>query len=103
MQVFTPAIFDCLDYNIRHDVREKGEFQLTSAQALLAAREPYLAFEACGERYDMGVPFGLVETQLALALNSPMREEMIASLIRILAEQGRGAAGRRVPTGATLP
>lgn len=94
MHVFTPAIFDCLDYNIRNNVREKGEFQLTSAQAMLAIREPYLAFEARGDRYDMGVPFGLVETQLALALNSPMREEMIASLIRILADQGRGAGSR---------
>jgi UTP--glucose-1-phosphate uridylyltransferase len=91
MHLFTPAIFDCLGYNIAHDVRERGEFQLTSAQAMLAEREPYLAFEARGERYDMGVPFGLVETQLALALHSPMREEMITSLIRILADQGRGA------------
>ncbi len=97
MHVFTPAIFDCLGYNIAHDVREKGEFQLTSAQAMLAAREPYLAFETRGERYDMGVPFGLVETQLALALNSPMREEMIASLIRILADQGRGTVAARLP------
>lgn len=92
MHVFTPAIFDCLGYNIEHDIRERGEFQLTAAQAMLAEREPYLAFEALGERYDMGVPFGLAETQLALALNSPMREEMIASLIRILADQGRGGA-----------
>lgn len=92
MHVFTPAIFECLGYNIAHDVRERGEFQLTSAQAALATREPYLAFETLGDRYDMGVPFGLVETQLALALHSPMREEMIASLIRILADQGRGAA-----------
>jgi len=91
MHVFTPAIFDCLRYNIEHDLREKGEFQLTSAQERLSRLEPYLAFEARGERYDMGVPFGLAETQLALALNSPMREEMIASVIRILAEQGRGA------------
>jgi UTP--glucose-1-phosphate uridylyltransferase len=89
MHVFNPGIFECLCYNIEHDVREKGEFQLTSAQAMLAEREPYLAYEAQGERYDMGVPFGLAETQLALALHSPMREEMIASLIRILADQGR--------------
>ena len=102
MHVFTPAIFDCLAYNIEHDVREKGEFQLTSAQAMLADREPYLAYETQGERYDMGVPFGLAETQLALALNSPLREEMIASLIRILAEQGRGAVPARVPVSATV-
>lgn len=89
MHVFTPAIFDCLGYNISHNLREKGEFHLTSAQAMLAERELYLAFVARGDRYDMGVPFGLAETQLALALNSPMREEMIASLIRILADQGR--------------
>jgi UTP--glucose-1-phosphate uridylyltransferase len=90
MHVFTPALFACLGHNIAHDMREKGEFQLTSAQAMLAAREPYLAYEALGERYDMGVPFGLAETQLALALHSPMREEMVASLIRILADQGKG-------------
>ena len=43
MHVFTPAIFDCLGYNIEHDIRERGEFQLTAAQAMLAEREPYLA------------------------------------------------------------
>ncbi|HEX8035399.1 MAG TPA: sugar phosphate nucleotidyltransferase [Ktedonobacterales bacterium] len=96
MHVFTPAIFDCLGYNIAHEIREKGEFQLTSAQALLVTREPYLAFEARGERYDMGVPFGLVETQLALALNSPMREEMIASLVRIIADQGKESVAGRI-------
>ncbi len=26
MHVFTPAIFDCLGYNIAHDIREKGEY-----------------------------------------------------------------------------
>lgn len=98
MQVFTPAIFECLSYIIAHEMRERGEFQLTSAQALLAEHEPYLAFETCGERYDMGVPFGLAETQLALALHSPMREEMLASLSRILATQegeGSGTDTRR--------
>jgi UTP--glucose-1-phosphate uridylyltransferase len=88
MHVFTPTIFECLAYNIAHDLREKGEYQLTAAQALLVEREEYLAYEAQGERYDMGVPFGLVETQLALALNSPMRDEMVASLAQILASQG---------------
>jgi len=68
---------------------------------MLAAREPYLAYEALGERYDMGVPFGLAETQLALALHSPMREEMVASLIRILADQGKGV-GARVAVAAGM-
>ncbi len=102
MHVFTPAIFDCLDYNIRHDIREKGEFQLTSAQAMLAESEEYLAFEAFGERYDMGVPFGLAETQLALALNSPHREEIIAAVIRILADQGRRPTAGRAATSTEV-
>lgn len=95
MHVFTPTIFTCLEENIAHNRREKGEFQLTSAQAMVVQREPYLAFETLGDRYDMGVPFGLAETQLALALHSPMREDMIASVIRILSEQGRGSGGRQ--------
>lgn len=88
MHVFTPAILDCLSHTIAHGVRERGEFQLTTAQAMLAKQEPYLAFEVQGQRYDMGVPFGLAETQLALALHSPMRRDMLASLGRILADQG---------------
>lgn len=88
MQVLTPTIFDYLGYFITHEIREKGEFQLTSALAMLAKRETYLAFEAHGERYDMGVPYGLVETQLALALHSQMREEIVASVIHILEAQG---------------
>ncbi len=84
MSVFSPAIFDCLGYLIAHDLRERGEFQLTSAQALLAEREPYLAFEALGDRYDMGVPAGLVETQLALALHSPLRDELLTALDQLL-------------------
>lgn len=89
MQVLTPTIFDYLRYTIAHAIRERGEFQLTSALAMLAERETYLAFEARGSRYDMGIPSGLVETQLALALHSPMREEIVASAQRILADQGQ--------------
>lgn len=87
MHVFTPTIFDYLGHCIMHELREKGEFQLTTALAMLAKRETYLAFEARGERYDMGIPSGLVETQLALALHSPMHKEIVASVNRILATQ----------------
>jgi UTP--glucose-1-phosphate uridylyltransferase len=88
MQVFTPAIFDCLEHLIRNEVRERGEFQLTSAQALLRERERYLAYEALGDRYDMGVPYGYVETQIALALHSPARDQMLASIVKLIARSG---------------
>ncbi|MGZ3602697.1 MAG: UTP--glucose-1-phosphate uridylyltransferase [Ktedonobacterales bacterium] len=100
MHVLTPTIFDYLGYCISHEIREKGEFQLTSALAMLAERETYLAFEARGERYDMGIPSGLVETQLALALHSPMREEIVASVTRVLAAQGHSTPALATYSGA---
>jgi UTP--glucose-1-phosphate uridylyltransferase len=80
IHVFPPAIFDCLQHLIDRDIRDRGEIQLTNAQALLLERERYLVSEVLGERFDMGVPEGLVETQIALALHSPYREQARAML-----------------------
>ncbi|MFQ5811044.1 MAG: sugar phosphate nucleotidyltransferase, partial [Armatimonadota bacterium] len=71
MHVFTAEIFDCLGEHIRDDVRERGEYQLTSAQELLRTRGRYLAAEVNGSRHDMGNPEGLIETQMALARRGP--------------------------------
>lgn len=80
IHVFSPAIFDCLQELVDKDIRQKGEIQLTSAQAMLPQRERYLVCEVHGERYDMGVPEGLIETQIALALQSPHQEQARAML-----------------------
>lgn len=80
IHVFSPAIFDCLQELIDGDIRQKGEIQLTAAQERLQKRERYLVSEVQGVRYDMGVPEGLVETQIALALQSPFQEQARAML-----------------------
>jgi UTP--glucose-1-phosphate uridylyltransferase len=86
MHAFTPTIFDSLQFAIDNDLREKGEIQLTSAQERLReSGQRYLAFEAVGERYDIGIPFGYAQTQAALAVNSVYREQMLAELVRMLA------------------
>ena len=77
---FPPVIFDCLEYLIRHDLRVRGEIQLTSAQELLLERGRYLACEVAGIRCDMGIPEGLIETQIALALRSPFAAQARAVL-----------------------
>ncbi len=82
--VFPPAIFDCIQYHIQNNIRERGEIQLTNAQELLRTQGRYLAASVDGERYDMGVPFGLIQTQLALALNSPTRRRVLACLPNLL-------------------
>ncbi|HEV2471744.1 MAG TPA: sugar phosphate nucleotidyltransferase [Chthonomonadales bacterium] len=86
MHIMSPAIFDCLKHAIENDLRENGEFQFTSAQERLrASGERYLAFEAVGDRHDIGIPFGFAQTQAALALNSVFRDQMMAALVRALA------------------
>ncbi len=82
--VFPPAIFEMIEHHIRHDIRERGEIQLTNAQEMLRERTRYLATEVDGARYDMGVPFAYIQTQLALALNSPARRQVMASLPHLL-------------------
>jgi UTP--glucose-1-phosphate uridylyltransferase len=86
MHVFPPSIFECLEHHITNNLREKGEIQLTSSQEMLREKERYVAVETIGERYDMGVPFGYVETQAALALNGVDRTEMLSALLRIVAK-----------------
>lgn len=57
MHVFSNAIFDMLEFQITHNIREKGEFQLTSAQERLRQQEQnYYGLEVNGERFDIGVP-----------------------------------------------
>jgi UTP--glucose-1-phosphate uridylyltransferase len=88
MHVFSPRIFESLEHLIRNDLREKGEFQLTAAQEHLRQKtEKYWCVVTQGQRYDTGIPYGLMETQLALALNGIHRTEICEAIARILATQ----------------
>jgi UTP--glucose-1-phosphate uridylyltransferase len=90
MWAFSPRIFDSLEYLIKNDIREKGEFQLTAAQEHLRQHtDKYWAVVTQGQRYDTGIPYGLMETQLALALNGVHRAEICEAIARILATQVR--------------
>src|SRR5437588_5920534 len=68
MHVLTPAVFELLDELVNRDVRESGQIQLTTALNALARREKYLALETQGARHNIGVKFGVVDAQIALAL-----------------------------------
>jgi UTP--glucose-1-phosphate uridylyltransferase len=89
--VFSPRIFDSLEYLIKNDLREKGEIQLTAAQEHLREHSDgkYWVAITQGQRYDTGIPYGLMETQLALALNGIHRVEICEAIARILATQVR--------------
>ena len=55
------------------------------ALSRLAAKERYLALELRGRRYDIGVRYGLLTAQLALAFEGKDREEVLSSLVEMLA------------------
>ena len=81
IHVFPTGLFDCLEHLIQSDTRVNGEIQLTSAQELLLGRCKYLCGEVNGLPHDMGIPEGLVETQIALALRSPFKEQAKKQLL----------------------
>lgn len=81
MHVLTPAVFEILDELVAGDVREGGQIQLTTALNALARREKYLALETKGTRHNLGVKFGGVDAQIALALAGVDRERVLSLLL----------------------
>jgi UTP--glucose-1-phosphate uridylyltransferase len=82
--VMPPELMELLGHRVRLGLRERAGFQLTSGFEMLREVGLYLAVEVNGARYDMGMPFGLIQTQLALALHSPMQRQVMAWLPNLL-------------------
>ena len=59
--------------------------QLSPALARLATLERYLALEMHGRRYDIGVQYGLLIAQLAIALSGKDRDEVLTQIVELLA------------------
>jgi UTP-glucose-1-phosphate uridylyltransferase/mevalonate kinase len=60
--VIKPLIFDYLEEHIRHNVRERGEFQLTSALDRLRQEDGFQGLIVDGRRFDIGLPRYYLET-----------------------------------------
>ncbi len=54
--ILKPRIFELLDENIRHNMREGGEFQLTSCMDRLRQEEGVVGCRIKGRRFDIGIP-----------------------------------------------
>lgn len=86
MHVLTATIMDLLAEDVAA-AGEHGSVPLTGALARLAQRERYLAAELRGRRYDIGVKYGLLYAQLALALDGQDRDEVLSGLVELLARR----------------
>lgn len=60
--IIKPQIFDYLEEHIVNNVRERGEFQLTSALDRLRQEDGFLGLIMDGQRYDIGLPEYYLET-----------------------------------------
>jgi UTP--glucose-1-phosphate uridylyltransferase len=71
---------------IEHGLRiEDTRVTLSGVLNQLARREQYLALEESNRRYDVGVRYGLLTAQMALALTGSDREQVLANLLELLA------------------
>lgn len=84
MHVLTPTVFDLLAGVQRHGPRSMSE-----ALGALARRERYLAYQVRGTRYDIGVPYGMLIAQLAMALSGKDRAEVLTRIVELLARQSQ--------------
>lgn len=89
MHVLTPAIFDILAQKIA-TTGDQGGVTLAEALHELAQREQVLALEMHDWRYDLGVKYGLMTAQMALALNGQDRDMVLANLLELLAAREMG-------------
>jgi UTP--glucose-1-phosphate uridylyltransferase len=98
MHVLTPTLMDILAdlaAGAGEDATPAAGITLSAALAELAGREKYLALELPGARYDVGVKYGLLTAQMALALNGKDREEVLARLLELLAQREAGRTAAR--------
>jgi UTP--glucose-1-phosphate uridylyltransferase len=62
LYIIKPQLFDYLEEHIAHNVRERGEFQLTSALDRLRREDGFLGLVMEGRRYDIGLPQYYLDT-----------------------------------------
>jgi UTP--glucose-1-phosphate uridylyltransferase len=108
MHVLTPVVMDILARQLTENATQAShsgaarpgyaeraggsKVTLSPALAELARRERYLALERAWWRYDVGVKYGLLLAQLALALNGRDRSEVLVQLLELLAQREHLAA-----------
>jgi UTP--glucose-1-phosphate uridylyltransferase len=92
MHALTPSVMEILGRQLEADPGAS----LSAALAELARHEQYLALESQGRRYDVGVKYGLLRAQLALALSGSERTEVLSQLLELLATRNleSGRAGQ---------
>ncbi len=98
MHVLTPTVMEILARRVEAllttSVSVRRGITLSDALAELALREKYTALEEHAQRFDVGVKYGLLTAQLALALSGRDREDVLARLVELLSTRELGREPR---------
>ena len=86
LHVLQPSIFEHLT-RLMDAAAAPQSVTLTDAVNQLLSEEDYFALQVQGRRFDLEAPFGLLHGQLALALKSDAREQILADLIQLVADR----------------
>lgn len=92
MHVLTSSVIDILEKTIKNSAGQK--VPLSPALNKLAEKEQYLALQKEDSRYDVGVKYGLLNAQIALALNGQDRDEVLTNIVELLASRELKNLGR---------
>ena len=84
MHVLTPTLLSILEEDVRRQAGQGPGVQLTPALLELARSEKYLAMRTNGRRYNIGVKYGGLEAQIAMAVHGSDREEVLARLMELI-------------------
>lgn len=83
MHVLTPIVIQCLREVVNDPNLERAT--LSDAVAKLPARGKYLAYQLRGNRYNIGVQYGILIAQLAIGLTGRDRDLLLTELVELLA------------------
>ena len=92
IHAFTPTVMDLLEGAIAASPADP--ISLSAILAELSRREQYLAIEEAGRRYNLGVPYGVLTAQMALALHGRDRAEVLGRLVELLADHAAAEGAR---------
>lgn len=93
MHVLTPDATEAIDEVLAEqadatatsDQTPAKRATLSDALAKLPSRSRYLAYQAQGHRYNIGVKYGLLVAQLAIGLSGQDRDQILTEMVELLA------------------
>ena len=89
MHVLTANVMELIEDLVREANGCKPT--LSDAVARLPGRGKYLAYQLDGARYNLGVKYGILKTQLAIGLSGRDRDEILTELVDLMASRTEAA------------